>query len=56
MAATTMEPRSIRVAGPRAAYVHFTELTTRWMDNGACGHIDNVGVRTSRARYQLTGP
>ena len=27
---------------PRAAYRHFTSLTTRWMDNDAYGHLNNV--------------
>lgn len=26
----------------RAAYVHFTQLDTRWMDNDAYGHVNNV--------------
>ncbi len=32
----------MRSAKPRSSYVHFTELTTRWMDNDAYGHINNV--------------
>ncbi|ARN23832.1 acyl-CoA thioesterase [Piscinibacter gummiphilus] len=27
---------------PRDAYRHFTSLTTRWMDNDAYGHLNNV--------------
>jgi acyl-CoA thioester hydrolase len=27
---------------PRSAYVHFTELSTRWMDNDVYGHVNNV--------------
>lgn len=27
---------------PRAAYRHFRTITTRWMDNDAYGHINNV--------------
>mgnify|MGYP002380926641 CR=1 FL=1 len=26
----------------RHAYRHFTEITTRWMDNDAYGHVNNV--------------
>jgi len=33
---TRPEPES------RAAYRHFTSLTTRWMDNDAYGHLNNV--------------
>ncbi len=32
----------MRAPKPRSFYVHFTELTTRWMDNDAYGHINNV--------------
>ncbi len=32
----------MRSAKPRSFYVHFSELTTRWMDNDAYGHINNV--------------
>ena len=32
----------MRAARPSASYAHFTELTTRWMDNDAYGHINNV--------------
>ena len=32
----------MRAAKPRSSYVHFTKLTTRWMDNDAYGHINNV--------------
>ncbi len=27
---------------PRGAFRHFTPLTTRWMDNDAYGHLNNV--------------
>jgi acyl-CoA thioester hydrolase len=27
---------------PRSAYRHFTNLTTRWMDNDVYGHVNNV--------------
>ncbi|KQU81663.1 MULTISPECIES: thioesterase family protein [unclassified Rhizobacter] len=27
---------------PRSAYRHFTSLSTRWMDNDAYGHVNNV--------------
>ena len=27
---------------PRSAYAHFMPITTRWMDNDAYGHINNV--------------
>jgi len=27
---------------PRSAYPHFQSITTRWMDNDAYGHINNV--------------
>jgi acyl-CoA thioester hydrolase len=29
-------------AESRASYPHFSEITTRWMDNDAYGHINNV--------------
>ena len=29
-------------AEPRSAYRHFTPLQTRWMDNDAYGHLNNV--------------
>jgi acyl-CoA thioester hydrolase len=32
----------MRAAKPRSAYVHFTEIPTRWMDNDAYGHVNNV--------------
>ena len=32
----------MRSSRPSTSYVHFTELTTRWMDNDAYGHINNV--------------
>ncbi len=27
---------------PRDAYRHFTDITTRWMDNDVYGHVNNV--------------
>ena len=27
---------------PREAYAHFTQITTRWMDNDAYAHVNNV--------------
>jgi len=27
---------------PRDAYVHFSRITTRWMDNDIYGHVNNV--------------
>ena len=30
------------VARPRCAYRHFSSISTRWMDNDAYGHINNV--------------
>ena len=30
------------VAEPRHAYPFFTRITTRWMDNDAYGHVNNV--------------
>ena len=29
-------------AQPRAAYAHFSTITTRWMDNDLYGHLNNV--------------
>lgn len=29
-------------AQPRDHYPHFSEITTRWMDNDAYGHVNNV--------------
>jgi acyl-CoA thioester hydrolase len=29
-------------AEPREAFRHYTRLTTRWMDNDAYGHVNNV--------------
>jgi acyl-CoA thioester hydrolase len=29
-------------AEPRDAYLHFSRITTRWMDNDVYGHINNV--------------
>jgi acyl-CoA thioester hydrolase len=33
---------SMKSSRPRSAYVHFTELSTRWMDNDVYGHVNNV--------------
>jgi acyl-CoA thioester hydrolase len=30
------------VALPASAFAHFTDITTRWIDNDAYGHINNV--------------
>jgi acyl-CoA thioester hydrolase len=35
-----MSPRA--QAQPRDAYRHFQPITTRWMDNDAYGHVNNV--------------
>ncbi|MES2993478.1 MAG: thioesterase family protein [Pseudomonadota bacterium] len=36
-------PASLRPAPqPRDAYRHFSSISTRWMDNDAYGHINNV--------------
>ncbi len=32
----------MRTASQRAAYVHFTRISTRWMDNDVYGHVNNV--------------
>jgi acyl-CoA thioester hydrolase len=32
----------MRKAGSRNSYVHFTRISTRWMDNDVYGHINNV--------------
>lgn len=37
-ASTTERPS----AAPRAHYRHFEPITTRWMDNDAYGHVNNV--------------
>nr|WP_309669705.1 thioesterase family protein [Gemmatimonas sp.] len=29
-------------SGPRAEYAHLTAIDTRWMDNDAYGHVNNV--------------
>jgi acyl-CoA thioester hydrolase len=40
---TTDAPRAARPAPmPRAHYCRFMPLTTRWMDNDAYGHLNNV--------------
>jgi acyl-CoA thioester hydrolase len=33
---------SVAPAGSRAAYRHFIAIPTRWMDNDAYGHVNNV--------------
>lgn len=38
-----MRPLNTRAqARPRADFPHFTSLSTRWMDNDAYGHLNNV--------------
>jgi acyl-CoA thioester hydrolase len=32
----------MRTASRRNSYVHFTEITTRWMDNDVYGHVNNA--------------
>jgi acyl-CoA thioester hydrolase len=32
----------MRRGSPRSAFVHFTRITTRWMDNDVYGHVNNV--------------
>ena len=36
------EPRQKPQAEPREAYRHFQSITTRWADNDAYGHVNNV--------------
>ena len=36
------DSQSIAPAGTRAAYRHFLTISTRWMDNDAYGHVNNV--------------
>ena len=36
------DPYSIAPAAARAAYRHFQAIPTRWMDNDAYGHVNNV--------------
>ncbi len=36
------EPISAAHAGRRADYRHFLAISTRWMDNDAYGHVNNV--------------
>jgi acyl-CoA thioester hydrolase len=38
----TTQPRPQIQAAPRATYKVFRTVTTRWMDNDAYGHINNV--------------
>jgi acyl-CoA thioester hydrolase len=40
---TPATPATLRPAPrPRDAYRHFQQISTRWMDNDAYGHINNV--------------
>jgi acyl-CoA thioester hydrolase len=40
---TANTPNPVRPSPqPRSAYRHFSGITTRWMDNDAYGHINNV--------------
>ncbi len=42
-AATPATPVTFRAAPqPRGAYRHFQQISTRWMDNDAYGHINNA--------------
>lgn len=36
------QPKAHRQVGSRADYRHFMALQTRWMDNDAYGHVNNV--------------
>ena len=36
------DPDAIAPAGMRAGYRHFLTIPTRWMDNDAYGHVNNV--------------
>jgi acyl-CoA thioester hydrolase len=43
MTTNTATPTLARPAPqPRSAYRHFSSISTRWMDNDAYGHINNV--------------
>ncbi len=39
---TIREPRSRPSPETRSRYAHFVELTTRWLDNDAYRHVNNV--------------
>jgi acyl-CoA thioester hydrolase len=39
---TSVTPPTRAQPEPRSAYRHFTSLSTRWMDNDAYGHVNNV--------------
>ena len=39
---TPATPAARPVAQPRSAYRRYTTLSTRWMDNDAYGHLNNV--------------
>jgi len=39
---TDTAPRRRPAPQPRDAYRHFSSISTRWMDNDAYGHINNV--------------
>ena len=42
-AMSTDDPARVRATPqPRDAYRHFSSISTRWMDNDAYGHINNV--------------
>ena len=36
------EPNAVALTGSRASYRHFLTIPTRWMDNDAYGHVNNV--------------
>jgi acyl-CoA thioester hydrolase len=38
----SMTPPTRAQPEPRSAYRHFASLSTRWMDNDAYGHVNNV--------------
>jgi len=42
MTVTTLTPTAKPQALPRSAYPVFRTITTRWMDNDAYGHVNNV--------------
>ena len=39
---TSVTPPTRAQPEPRSAYRHFASLSTRWMDNDAYGHVNNV--------------
>jgi acyl-CoA thioester hydrolase len=39
---TNTSPLARPAPQPRSAYRHFSSISTRWMDNDAYGHINNV--------------